>query len=182
MKLDIKKAIIDLYNYSDDKQQYLNNFSVVDALFRKSNELLIVKAENDEVLPYSIYADILDYFSSLELKNVKLYIKARNQDLPIREINLYLEEYRKNNDGFKACVPMIDNDGFTLSYTEESEYEKDSDNIEELILFFYDLGYRKTISMKINKPEVNKAVEVEALPQPVKKPEPVNNKPAGEKT
>ncbi|MBO7676904.1 MAG: PHP domain-containing protein, partial [Erysipelotrichaceae bacterium] len=182
MKLDIKKAIIDLYDYSDDKQQYLNNFSVVDALFRKSNELLIVKAENDEVLPYSIYADILDYFSSLELKNVKLYIKARNQDLPIREINLYLEEYRKNNDGFKACVPMIDNDGFTLSYTEESEYEKDSDNIEELILFFYDLGYRKTISMKINKPDVNKALEVEALPQPVKKPEPVNNKPAGEKT
>ena len=79
MNSDIKKAIIERNDYSDDKQRYLNNFTVVDALWKKSNELLIIKAENDEVLPYAIYADILDYFSALKLKNVKLYIKAKNQ-------------------------------------------------------------------------------------------------------
>ena len=150
MNLDIKKTIIELYDYSDEKQRYLNNFSVADALFKKSNELLIIKAENDEVLPYAIYSDILDYFSSLKLNNVKLYIKAKNQDLPLREINLYLDEYRKNNDGFKNCVPTVDPDGFSLSYTDQSEYEKDQAFIQELILFFYDLGFRKTISMKMN--------------------------------
>ena len=47
MNLDIKKAIIDLYDYSDEKQRYLNNFTIAGALFKKNNELLIIKAEND---------------------------------------------------------------------------------------------------------------------------------------
>ncbi|MBQ1568031.1 MAG: PolC-type DNA polymerase III [Erysipelotrichaceae bacterium] len=183
MNLDIKKAIIDLYDYSDEKQRYLNNFTVSGALFKKNNELLIIKAVNDDVLPYAIYSDILNYFSSLKLENVKLYIKAKNQDLPLKEINLYLDEYRKNNDGFKNCVPIIDPDGFSLSYTDTNEYDLDQAYIQELILFFYDLGYHKTISMKMNSIETNDVVEVEAKQQPVKKPEPANNfSKTGEKT
>ena len=115
MNLDIKKALFDLYDYSDEKKKYLNNFSIDGALFKKNEDLLIIRAENDEILPYSIYADILNYFSTMNVRNVKLYIKAKNQELPMKEINLYLDEYRKNNDGFKACVPLIDSDGFTLS-------------------------------------------------------------------
>ena len=176
MNLDIKKTIVELYDYSDEKKRYLNNFSVVDALFKKGNELLIIKAENDEVLPYAIYADILDYFNRLNLKNVTLYIKAKNQDLPIKEINLYLDEYRRNNEGFGSCVPLADNEGFILSYTDENEMVKDSEYIDDLKLFFYNLGYRKNILTRMNNAEVKEVIEIEAKPQIPKKQEPAVNK------
>ena len=59
------KDIIAKYGYNEERSAALEHFKVVDVLFRKSNGLLIIKAENDKVLPYGIYTDVLNYFKDL---------------------------------------------------------------------------------------------------------------------
>ncbi|MDO4198123.1 MAG: PolC-type DNA polymerase III [Erysipelotrichaceae bacterium] len=163
MIFDIKD-IISKNKYSEDKAAYLNDFKVIDVLYRKSTELLIIKAENRCVLPFSLYEDIISYFNELGFNNTKLYIKALDQELSIKDINLYMDEYRNKNRYFKNCVPVISIDGFSLSYTDRQEHDTDEEELDDLKLFFYDLGYRKDISLiykDISKVEV---VEKEALP------------------
>ncbi|MBQ5443679.1 MAG: PHP domain-containing protein, partial [Erysipelotrichaceae bacterium] len=170
------KDIIAKYGYNEERSAALEHFKVVDVLFRKSNGLLIIKAENDKVLPYGIYTDVLNYFKDLGFERSKLYIKAGDQCLPIPEINLYLEEYRKENKGFSSCVPIKTEEGFDLSYSDKEEYLKDLHELDELKLFFYDLGYRKTISLKYQEEEKEVVIEeVEALPQPARPAKQYNN-------
>ena len=164
MEFDINRFIASK-NYDEEKANSFSHFSVVDVTYKKSNETCIIKAENDSVLPYSLYSDLLEYFKNFGIKNIKLYIKAKNQDLPIREINLYLDEYRKLNNCFLNCVPTVSDDGFTLIYTEDKEYDNDIDYLDELKLYFYDLGYRKSINMKVKKHEDVVVEEMEPLPQ-----------------
>ena len=110
MNFDIKD-LIEKNEYSQEKASSFNNFRVVDVLYRKATDFTIIKAENDSLLPYSLYCDLIEYFKSFGINNLKLYLKANKQDLPIKDINLYLDEYRKINDSFKSCVPLTDNDG-----------------------------------------------------------------------
>ena len=164
--------IIEKNNYNQQKAAYLSNFKIVDVLYRKSSDFTIIKAENDTVLPFGIYNDIIAYFKELGINNLKLYLKANKQNLPIREINLYLDEYRHINNGFLSCAAVVDDDGFVLSYTDESEYENDLNRLDELKLFFYDLGYRKNISLKLKDESLEALIEEkEALPEVVKQEE-----------
>ncbi|MBR6259971.1 MAG: PHP domain-containing protein, partial [Erysipelotrichaceae bacterium] len=159
------KDIIKQYAYNEEKSSYLGSFRVVDVLYHKRNGLVIIKAENGCVLPHSIYLDVLEYFKAMGFDKTKLYIKATDQNLPIREINLYLEEYRKENNGFTGCVPIVSENGFDLSYTDEASYQSDLNELDELKLFFYDLGYRNEINLCYKKPEEPVIIEKEALPQ-----------------
>ncbi len=147
MNFDIR-YFIDEFHYTDDKAAFLADFRVVDVLYRRSLDFAYIKAENDKVLPYGIYMDLISYFNKHGLNNLKLYIKAKDQELPIKEINLYLESYAHDHDAFRTCVPLIKEDGFVLSYTDKEEYEKDRENLDDLKLYFYDLGYRKQIDMQ----------------------------------
>ena len=174
MNFDVNR-FIEESKYNEEKARYLSNFRIVDVLYRKSLDFAYIKAENDIVLPYSIYMDLLNYFKRHGLSNIKLYIKAKDQDLPIKEINLYLESYCHNNNTFSLCVPVISDNGFMLSYTDKKEYENDIHDLENLKLYFYDLGYRKEIDMRVKE---NGFVieEKEMLPRPLeKKQEPVSN-------
>lgn len=165
--------LIEKNEYSSEKASYFNNFRVVDVLYRKTTDFTIIKCENDSVLPYSLYADLIEYFKGFGINNLKLYLKANKQDLAIKDINLYLDEYRNINGTFRTCVPLIDSDGFVLSYTDKKDYEDDTRNIDDLKLYFFDLGYRKDIKMAIkdNSSEEPFIEEKEALPQIEKKEE-----------
>ena len=146
MEFDIKK-FIDSKNYDESKAKYFSNFNVVDVTYRKTTNFCTIKAENDHMLPYSLYNDLIDYFDSFGISNIKLYIKAKNQDLPLREVDLYLNEYRKLNSVFNECVPVLSEDGFNLAYTNADAFNNDAACIDDLKLYFYDLGYRKSINM-----------------------------------
>jgi len=164
MQFDINKFIEDK-KYDVDKAKVFESFSIVDVTYKKSSNTCIIKASNDYVLPYSIYCDLVEYFKSFGIENIKLYIKANNQDLPIREINLYLDEYVKINNCFNNCVPTISDDGFVLTYSDDGDYDNDFNNLDELKLYFYDLGYRKSINMKVKKVDDVVIEQMEPLPQ-----------------
>ena len=164
MRFDIKD-IIEKYQYSESKAQYFEGFKIVDVLLKKEEQFIIIKAENEHVLPYGLYCDLKNYFTDLGIGNFKLYIKANKQELQLKDINLYLQEYRNQAKGFKECVPLHSPDGFVLSYTNEQDYLNDLENIDDLKLFFYDLGYRNDISLTYKKLSEEKVIEEkEALP------------------
>ncbi len=179
MNFDIRNFIHE-FQYTDDKAAFLADFKIVDVLYRRSLDFAYLKAENDKVLPYGIYMDLISFFHKHGLNNLKLYIKAKDQDLPIKEINLYLENYAHDHETFRTCVPLIGDDGFVLSYADKSEYERDQDDLDELKLYFYDLGYRKQIGMvykEIDRDPVNEEKEAILItkPRPVEKPVPQTN-------
>ncbi|MBQ6559388.1 MAG: PolC-type DNA polymerase III [Erysipelotrichaceae bacterium] len=168
MNFDIR-YFIDEFRYTDDKAAFLADFRIVDVLYRRSLDFAYIKAENAKVLPYGIYMDLISYFHKHGLNNLKLYIKAKDQDLPIKEINLYLESYAHDHDTFRTCVPLLGEDGFILSYTDKEEYDRDQDDLDELKLYFYDLGYRRQISMQYKEIDRNPIIEEKAAivkPQP----------------
>lgn len=163
MKFDINEFIKE-NDYPESKSCYFNGFTITGVLLRKINGNLIIKAENECVLPFSLYSDLLEYFKKLGFENTKLYIKASNQDLSIKDINLYLDDYRKSFSNFKNCVPVLSAQGFNLSYTDSNDYENDLNDIDELKLYFYDLGYRKEINLCLKENKEVEVVEKEALP------------------
>ena len=175
MNFDIQK-LIDSKGYSKDKAEYLSNFRVVDVLFRRSSGQIIINAENDKVLPYSIYEDLICFFKDEGFDNLKLVMQANDQQIPIREINLYLDEFRNQFNGFRYCVPVLSDTGFELSYTDKEEYEKDSQYKNELQLFFYDLGYRKNIDLIYKELKPEDFVVEEKDPLPVVEQAPVYKK------
>jgi len=158
MKFDIKQ-LIEYKDYPQDKAVYFEGFNIVDALYKKSSDFTILKAENQFILPYNLYEDLKNYLTSLGLKNFKLYIKANNQDLSLKDFNQYLEEYQETRNSFKNCAALLSEEGICLSYTDNDEYEKDLDHLDDLKLFFYDLGYRKEISSTIKKINENPIIE-----------------------
>jgi len=172
--------VIAKYGYNEEKAGCFSHFHVKDVLYRRSSGLTIIKAENDTLLPYGLYCDLLAYFKEYGLENLKLYLKAEDQDLPLREIGLYLDEFRSVSSYFQSCVPVCGTEGFVLSYADENDYNSDLDHLDDLKLYFYDLGYRKQISMQLKKAEDEpEEILIEekqiVVPQPVKKPE--ENKP-----
>ena len=174
MKFDINN-LIEEKKYSEDKAKYFSNFNIIDVIFSKNDDFSSIKAENDYVLPYNLYIDLNDYLKNLGLDRFKLFIKAKNQELPIMEINSYLDAYRKLNNTYKDCVPIISSDGFILSYTDINSYNNDLNDLDNLKLYFYDLGYRKNIIMKTKDVE-NIVEELEPLPQVTKQEyKPQNN-------
>ena len=164
MKFDIND-LVRIKKYSEDKSSFFRNFSIKEVTYNKPKDFSIIKAENDCVLPFSLYCDLKEYFKKLGINNFKLYIKAINQSLPICEINLYLDDYRKQNNAFLSCVPMICNNGFVLSYANEEDYKNDEEYLEDLKLYFYDLGYRKDIILKMKIVKDNVDDELDPLPQ-----------------
>ncbi len=177
------RDIIERYGYNEEKAAVLNEFRIVDVLFHKSSQLLILKADNSNILPCNIYRDILDYFRQIGFCNVRLYVKAREQNLPLPQINQYLEEFRRDKSGFLSCVPVISEDGFILSYADKDEYERDMGKSEQLILFFYDLGYRGQIDLKLREETEAPVVEEKEAMAPVAQYQPRKEEaPQGEKT
>ena len=164
MKFDVKD-LINKYNYDEGKAKYLQGFEISDVFYQKANDFTSIKASNEHMLPFSIYSDIKEYFKSFGINNLKLYIKANKQDLPLRDIDLYLADYRKDHFGFNNCVPILSNDGFNLSYTDNEEYQKDSINLDELKLYFYDLGYRNKIELVLKQIVQKPIEEKDALPE-----------------
>ena len=162
MNFDIKGL---LSTYNEEKSKFFDGFKIVDVLFNKKNESIIIKIENDSILPFTLYNDLYNYFKDLGLDNFKLYIKAKKQDLQLKEVNLYLDDYRKDNDGFKECVPLLTDDGFELSYCDEKEYQNDLSYIDDLKLYFINVGYRKEIFMNCKENKDVEIIEKEPLPE-----------------
>jgi len=175
MSFDIKDLIS---KYPEEKAKYFAGFKIVDALFNKRNDSLVIKIENDNILPFGLYNDLKDFFKHNGVYNFKLYIKAVNQQLPLKDINLYLEDYRKENNGFVNCVPVLNEDGFSLVYDNKQEYEMDLQNVDDLKLYLINIGYKKefVLDFKDVQQEVI-PVELEPLPETLnsEQSKPLNN-------
>ena len=161
-KFDVSN-LIEKYSYDDEKKAFFNGFKVVDTLYRKSTNLLIIKIENDLILPCDLYNDTLNYFNEMGF-NTKLYFKVNDDELNFKEIGHYLDMYKKNNPGFKNCIVIKNDNGFSLSYVDEESYQKDEDYLDDLKLFFFDIGYRKEIDLKYKEIVEKEAEERNALP------------------
>ena len=144
-------TIFTLNNYDDDKKSLFNCFNIVDVLYKKNSDSLIIKIENDKILPIDVIDDIKDYFASLGFNNTRLYFKVNDDELSIKEINSYIAYFKDNFNSFKDAVVLKNDNGFILSYLDENSYEKDNEAIDDLKLFFYDLGYHKDISMELKE-------------------------------
>ena len=140
------------YDYKEDKKQYFSNFIVTSATLQKESELVIMKIENDFILPYQQNEDLKKYFNSLGFPNVKLIFKTKKQDLSINDAGRYLSEYNKLHPNFfNTPVILKDDEGLLLSYLEQEEKEKDELDLDNLKLFFHDIGYRREISMVVQE-------------------------------
>ncbi|MDO4501253.1 MAG: PolC-type DNA polymerase III [Erysipelotrichaceae bacterium] len=167
--------IFNTYEYTDDEKSVFSGFNIVDVLYKKSDELVIFKIENDFVLPYKQYEDLLKYFNEAGFDNVRLYFKVKDGDLTVKEIGHYLYAYKKLFNCFGDAVVTKDDEGMVLSYVSEDSYNRDNDYLEDLKLFFCNVGYRKEIKT-ILKDISNKEVETrEPLPEEPKREYSNNN-------
>ena len=64
--------------YTADKERYFVNFKVIDVLYLKKQDKVIIKASNNDVLPFELYEELSDYFKGLLNVEVSLYINAEN--------------------------------------------------------------------------------------------------------
>ena len=154
-KFDIND-LISAKAYSSEDANFFDGFKVVDVLYQKSKDLLILKIENNVILPNHLYLDTLNYFKELGL-NVKLYFKVKDDELSVKEIDKYLDLFKENCDGYKDYIVIKKDDGFLLSYVDEDAYLKDGNYLDDLRLFFYDIGYRKEINLNYKKIENKEA-------------------------
>ena len=167
MKFDLEELFYK-YSLDDDERACFANFKVVDALYKKSKDLVIIKAENDEILPFKLYETVIDYFKCYGFENLRICYKVKDDSLSVKEIARYINEYKSIYNTFNDGIIIRTENGFSISYVDEEAYQKDLEYLDDLKLFFFNLGYRKEIDMKysVSKPEEMEVME--ALPE--KKP------------
>ena len=168
-------------NYDETQKSYFSGFNIVDVAYRKAKDLTILKAENDGLLPIDEYNDLLNYFKELGLFNVKLLFKLKNKSASLLDVNHYLKAYAaEHNEHFDNAILNIENDVFVLSYINEEDKEKDEEDIDNLKLFFYDMGLKNEIVFKMHEEdnthsETREALKVEDKPKVIENPSFSNN-------
>ena len=171
MRFDIHK-LFEEKSYLDEQIACFDGFDVVEVLYFRRKHKAIFKIANDAVLPYSLYNDLLEYFHNNVLADSTFVFDIKNHDLAIKEVNLYLKAFSKQHNGaFASFAAKNSDNGIILSSIDEAYFLSDQDELDDLKIFFKDLGYNKDISMDLRNIEEVKEERVN-LPQRSK---PINN-------
>ena len=110
--------------YTADKERYFVNFKVVDVLYLKKQDKVIIKASNNDVLPFELYEELSDYFKGLLNVEVSLYINAENENLSLCDLTSYVKHYSlKHNCLFKSALPIFKDDKIAITYDDVKHYE-----------------------------------------------------------
>ncbi|MDD5791951.1 MAG: PolC-type DNA polymerase III [Erysipelotrichaceae bacterium] len=174
MKFEIND-FLDKYAYDSDKRSFFADFAIVEVLYRKSKDLIMLKIHNSCILPYELHRDFSAYLKTLGLNNFSLYFKVENQNLSLREFSLYLKEFANEYSIYSEAICECDEMGIFLSYLDHDLYDRDKAYIDDLKLYFYNLGYRKDIPIRMKKindepviieKEPLKAIQKEEKPAP----------------
>ena len=151
MKFDINDFLTH-YDYDDEQKNLLKNFVIKDVVYQKAKDLAIFKIENDVILPHKIIDDLKKYFCEIGFNNTLFIFKTKSQEFPIKEINHYLREYSNlHHRFFDTPVVIKTDDGFVLSYVDQDQKEQDETDLDNLILYFHNLGYRGNIDTTLQK-------------------------------
>ena len=170
------KNLFEKYEYNEEKINKFSNFKIVDGTYKRKEGLLILKIENDEILPHSLYKDLCNYLTNEGIDNFQLIFKCKKTCLPVNELSHYLNDYAQRTNHFNNCVVIKEDNTVYLSYTNEFDANEDRQHLDDLMLYFYDLGFRGNIDIKIKEYSEPEAIEVEALPKKEKAQEaPKNN-------
>ena len=179
--MNLLNVFLNEMKYSDEQRRYFDGCFLEDACFRRSANEVILKLHTENVLPYQLYRDLF-HFLKETLKNefeLKMLIRTDEQDLPLREACLYLNEFAEKNRFFREAALITEGDRLCLSYTSKDAYNEDSAALEELHLFFQDIGYTREFTMLMNDISVEPEEIVVKMRPEVKKEEPA--KPAFQK-
>lgn len=162
--------LFEKYGYDEKKAAYFADFKVADVAYQKSKDLVIIRIENRCILPHALYEDLITFISELGLDNFKVFFRVREDDIQLRDFSAYLRVFSSlNHDCFRKCVVTPCEDGFVFTYIDESDMSMDENFMDDLKLFFYDLGYRREIT-QIYKKEEEFVVETrDPLPEKPKK-------------
>ena len=156
-------------SYSDDQRKYFDGFSIVDGVYKKSDDVLIIKAESNTIIPYELIEDLKKYLTSLGVNNVKVLLKAKDNTFDEDMFNSYLQVYSKQNHCFNDGIAHKDDSGFQIVYLDEESMGKDYLVLDDLKLFFYDYGFRQDISLKL-KPKNQEIKEERVYMEEKQKP------------
>ncbi|MBQ1512621.1 MAG: PHP domain-containing protein, partial [Erysipelotrichaceae bacterium] len=179
--MNLLNVFLNEMKYSDEQRRYFDGCFLEDACFRRAANEVILKLHAPNVLPYQLYRDLFRFLKET-LKNefeLKMLIRTDEQDLPLREACLYLNEFAEKNRFFREAALITEGDKLCLSYTSKDAYNEDMAALEELHLFFQDIGYTREFAMLMNDISVEPEEVVVRMRPEAKKEEPA--KPAFQK-
>ena len=151
MSFDIK-SFLDTKGYLDEQISFFEHLKIEEVFYYKRKDKIIYRISNDRILPFVLYEDLLNYLKERFIEDTSLVFEVLNHDLPIREINLYLKHYAHlHNGAFLSFAARSVDDGIILSSLDENYYETDKEELENLRLYFKDIGYDKKINIDLRK-------------------------------
>ena len=148
-----------------DKRDSFSGFKVQGAVYLKKRDEIILKIENDHILPYAIYHDLKDYLEGLLKHDLTLYIKTNDQRMSLAEITAYLKDYSKDTCAFKSALPIIKDEVLTIHYDQKKHYESDEVHFDDLKTYFKNIGYVKELAFSYQKENTTFVGEIEIEPQ-----------------
>lgn len=155
-----KEEFFDFYKYDEEKKKYFSNFVLNNAEYNSNNDRLTIWFNNDFILKDYLYLDLYNYFSKYCLF-LDIIINAKNDNLNSNDIYAYIELFNKNGyQNFKNIHIRNTDSGFIIEYVDEDQMHKDEQYLDDLKLFFYNIGYHKNIDIKLKEIEIH---EIETL-------------------
>ena len=145
-------------NYTDLKDKYFSNFEITNTT-KLANGIVVVNANNEKILPFKMYKDLIKYINSFDLGKVKLVISASNEYLSVFEIDEYVKYFAKKIGYFSKAVVVLRDNEILLEYDNQEELDKDSQSLDSLKLFLYDIGFKKKINLVIHDPNLDEKKE-----------------------
>ena len=170
----------EIYKYKDDQQKAFSGFEIEHVAYLKLSQKVIVVIKNDNILPYSAYSDLKEYFTETLGTNVALHVEATNQTMAILDMNGYLKEYTNlHNDAFRSALPMLKDGGFVFKYDEQRHYQIDEEYFDDVKHYFAQIGFNQPIDFEYMSNEEAELPDLtiapSAVPMPKPAPAPVQN-------
>ena len=128
-------------NYDEEICELFKSFKVVDSLYKRNKDSLILKIENEKILPLEVVRELAAYFKAFGFSHVRLYFNVKDDELSHKEINTIVQGFKDSYHAFNNALVVRNDNGFTLSYIDERDFEKDREFIDDLKLFFCNVAW-----------------------------------------
>lgn len=146
------KHFFESKGYIAEQLSFFEHFEIKEVLYYRKKDLVMLKITNRNILPFVLYEDLLTYLQKEVCENITLIFEVEDQNIAVKDINLYLKAFSKlHNGAFLSSAAKLSDEGIILSCLDENYFVCDQENLDDLKIYFKDLGYTREIKLDLRK-------------------------------
>ena len=163
----------------EDKRPFLENVKIVSCVLHKSKDEVIITLASPEILSFTLYSKIKEYFEELIEHDVSLFIEPNESNLVLNDVIYYLKDYSKDHaSAFRSALPLLIDGNLDIHYDQKKHYDTDRPYFCDLMSYLHKIGLKTDITFSFEDEKKEKEetlISAEEIKTPKKEVQTIKN-------